>query len=284
MAESESDLRNAVSNADFDAKQLPWYLPELKEVSDDARRLLEEYSGIPSEKVVGHVQDVRDRAFAIFPYPCLGTFRFLNLSVSKTPYYEEVLQRVKNGETFLDLGCCFGQELRQLAFDGAPSENLYGSDLRLDFISLGYDLFLDKDKFKAHFIAADIFDDNSDLVKQLTGKVDIIYTGAFFHLFDLEQQLQIARRVVTLLRDKPGVLILGRQVGNVVPGHYPRRSGDGLRYRHDAASWTKLWEQVGEETGTKWKVDASLLEASAERGWKWHDENSRLLRFAVRRE
>lgn len=52
--------------------------------------------------------------------------------------YPEVLERVKHGEKFLDLGCCFGQELRQLVADGAPSANTYGSDLWGGFFSVGY--------------------------------------------------------------------------------------------------------------------------------------------------
>lgn len=49
-----------------------------------------------------------------FPYPCIGMFRFLDLSIPSSPYYNEVIERLRAGEIFLDLGCCFGQELRQL--------------------------------------------------------------------------------------------------------------------------------------------------------------------------
>lgn len=41
-------------------------------------------------------------------------FRFLDLNMCNQPYYPEVLERVKNGEKILDIGCCFGQELRKL--------------------------------------------------------------------------------------------------------------------------------------------------------------------------
>ena len=41
-------------------------------------------------------------------------FRFLDLSISTTAVYPEVLERTKAGEKLLDLGCCFGQEIRQL--------------------------------------------------------------------------------------------------------------------------------------------------------------------------
>lgn len=41
-------------------------------------------------------------------------FRFLDFNMSSESYYPEILSRLKNGEQLLDLGCCFGQELRQL--------------------------------------------------------------------------------------------------------------------------------------------------------------------------
>jgi hypothetical protein len=40
-------------------------------------------------------------------------------AISLSPDYPAVLQRLKSGnENFLDLGCCFGQELRKVAADG----------------------------------------------------------------------------------------------------------------------------------------------------------------------
>jgi hypothetical protein len=56
----------------------------------------------------------RAKAFSIFPYPCIGMYRFLDLSILSTDVYPEVLRRLKGGEKLLDLGCCFGQEIRQL--------------------------------------------------------------------------------------------------------------------------------------------------------------------------
>ena len=49
-----------------------------------------------------------------YPYPCIGTFGFLDLSVMASPHYKQIVDRVKGGEKLLDLGCCFGQEVRQL--------------------------------------------------------------------------------------------------------------------------------------------------------------------------
>jgi len=56
------------------------------------------------------------------PYPCIGAYRFLDLSIISSPQYDEILSRVKNGEKFLDLGCCFGQEIRQLVSADSTAE------------------------------------------------------------------------------------------------------------------------------------------------------------------
>lgn len=69
----------------------------------------------------------------------------------------------------LDLGCCCAQDLRKLVHDGAPSENLWGAELKGGFLELGYELFLDRETLKAHFIEADVFDAEG-LLKQLEGK------------------------------------------------------------------------------------------------------------------
>jgi SAM-dependent methyltransferase len=173
--------------------------------------------------------------------------------------YDEILERVKSGESFLDLGCCFGQEIRQLVFDGAPSVNTYGSDLYGDFITIGYDLFKDKDRIETKFVAADVFDDSSPLA-DWSGRMNIIFTGAFFHLFSLEDQERAAMRVLQLLAPKPGSLLVGHHTGHELPGAYAR-SGDKSgrkHFRHNPQSWKELWDRVGQNTGSKWDVRAEL--------------------------
>jgi hypothetical protein len=149
-------------------------------------------------------------------------------------------------------------------------------------MSLGYDLFLDKDRFKARFIAADILDPDSELVKQLSNEISLMYTGNFFHLFSWADQIIAAKRLVGLLQPRPGSLIFGRHVGHVVPGFRPQRAG-GTKYQHNIASWAKLWEQVGLETGSKWSVDATLtsMDDAAEAGFT---EGTSILKFIVRRK
>ncbi|KAK1813741.1 hypothetical protein LTR12_011869 [Friedmanniomyces endolithicus] len=66
---------------------------------NDARLILTQYSGIPEPSLVPHVHAIRDKAFKLFPYPCIGLYSFLAFSIAKSPQYPEILRRVKQGET-----------------------------------------------------------------------------------------------------------------------------------------------------------------------------------------
>lgn len=195
---------------------------------------------------------------------------------------------MKSGEEkYLDLGCCFGQDIRRLVKDGVASENCYGSDLRLNFMELGYELFLDKNSLKTKFIEADVFDPESNL-KSLDGQIDILHAAAFFHLFDYENQKKVGKRVARLLRPQKGSLLVGRQVGNVKGGEFEHRTNTTQKmFRHDVETWKQMWKEIGEETGTSWEADATLREwhgvipSGSEQSWQ--PEGVRQLAFSVRR-
>lgn len=145
---------------------------------------------------------------------------------------------------------------------------------------------------KTKFIAADVFDGESPL-KELTDQISIVYTGSFFHLFDYEQQLQVAQRIVRLLKPEPGSTVIGRQMGNEKAGLYGSSgySGEKQRFRHNAQSWEELWDKVGELTGTKWKTEAYLEEDGKGFGvmekiltLRRNESGARRLRFVVRRQ
>ncbi|KAK0102016.1 hypothetical protein ONS95_001178 [Cadophora gregata] len=273
-------------------KNVSWYREKLKGLSPVAREMLENYSKIPPGEVESHVYKIRDEAWDVFPYPCIGEFRFLDLAITTSPSYPSILNRLKTGrETFLDLGCCFGQELRKVAYDGAVQENLYGSDLRSEFFEMGYRLFRDRDTLKSRFIQADIFDDASALfTPELHGKIDIIYAASFLHLFGYEQQVEVCKRLVGISRGKEGSMVVGRQVGSSREGEYVQKTNaGGSMYRHSAGSFERMWERVGEETGTKWRVECEL------KAFEWLSEDEReerekmepglgMLRFSVIRE
>jgi SAM-dependent methyltransferase len=182
-------------------KSVGWYdeRPNETQLTPAARELLENYSNIPADKVEDHVVNIHNEAWEIFPYPCIGQFRFLDLSLRKFEEYPEVLKRLQEGQRLLDLGCCFGQEVRQLVADGAPAENIFGCDLREEYITLGYKLFCDEDTLKSTFITANIFDATSPLTA-LKGQFDMVFAGSFFHLWGYEDQVKVYKLVVGLLR------------------------------------------------------------------------------------
>ncbi|KAK0942537.1 hypothetical protein LTR29_005958 [Friedmanniomyces endolithicus] len=176
---------------------------------NDARLILTQYSGIPEPSLVPHVHAIRDKAFKLFPYPCIGLYSFLAFSIAKSPQYPEILRRVKQGETLLDLGCCFGQDLRRLVFDGAPASGLTGVELEQGFLDLGHDFLLDRGRFCVPLVAGDFFGPLPGLEK---GSFDMVHAAFFFHLFSWDEQVQAVAKALQLLKPKQGSMLFGRQV------------------------------------------------------------------------
>ena len=161
------------------------------------------------------------------------------------------------GETLLDLGCCFGQDLRQLVADGAPSENIYGLDIEGPLIDLGFDLFVDCEELRATFIVGDVYDSDTDW-SALEAKIDMINASAFFHLYLLLKQIEAGCLLVRFGGSKPGTAIIGRQMGSLTPGEFPSVVEGTTGYRHNLHTLQKLWDEVGAITGIRWEVDGTL--------------------------
>ncbi|TVY93821.1 Methyltransferase [Lachnellula willkommii] len=284
---SSTDVKSSSTTTQFrlgaSDKSVGWYTPTLENITEVQRDLLENYSHLAPDRVIPHILEVRDRAWEIHPYPCIGQLRFVDLTVSKSPSYPIVLQRLKEGASLLDLGCCFAQDLRKLVHDGAPSENLWGAELKGEFLELGYDLFRDRETLHAHFIEANVFDTEGPL-KQLEGKMDFVQVGLFLHLFDLEGQTKAAARIVALMKPEKGVLILGQQLGSLEAGPIDARSGSKM-YKHNVESFEKMWKEVGEKTGSEWKVSATMDSGLGidQNQRSWDEPKSRRLVFEVER-
>lgn len=174
------------------------------------------------------------------PYPCIGVFRFLDFPACLSPAYPEVHKRVQSGETFLDLGCCFGQDIRKLIHDGAPSDNIIGVDIEARFIDLGYDLFRDRETLKARFYTGDVFAD--DFLREFHGEIDIVFLGSFLHLFSFEQQIVIVTLVQKLLRKRRGSLVFGRHMATEEKGGIITKNALGWDlYHHSPDTIQKLF-------------------------------------------
>lgn len=187
----------------------------------------------------------------------------------------------------MDLGCCFGQDLRQLVLDGVSSAQLVGVDIEGSLMELGYELFLDRQSLASRFVVADIFlgDAQGEPWTELVATgADVVHCSAFFHLFPLAQQIQAAKVIAGIVRK--GGVIVGRQSGSVKPAEVPAIKPGSTSFRHDVSTLVEMWERVGAETGTKWKVEGSLDEVGINTAKKnaVEDENSRRLLFTITRE
>ncbi|KAI1346758.1 hypothetical protein F5Y01DRAFT_308064 [Xylaria sp. FL0043] len=263
----------ATNETSFPDRNFGWFHDPLSDVNQPFRALLEGYSRIAPSEVVNHANDMRNKGFAANPYPCIGRFRFIKLTLLDHPLYGTILQRLKQPDsTYLDIGCCFGQDLRQLVFDGVPSDHLIGLDVAQPLIELGYDLFL-----------ADVFQGSAqsgwaELEKR---GIDVLHCSAFFHLFPLDQQLAAARQISKLL--KKGGVIVGWQSGNMKPGNVAGIPQDSYSYRHNVSTLNKMWRRVGEDTQTQWKVEGTLDMVGIDPESPVENEDSRRLLFTITR-
>jgi len=236
------------------------WLAEPPMVGDWARQFYREYVGLgDEEELKKHLMEVRDLAWKVYQYRCVASFYFVNYNLAEgfgQEWYSGILERVKQGKKFLDLACAFGHVARNLVYDGAPQENIISSDLRPEFWELGYQLFRDRERFHGEFRQADIFDPTC--LDDYNGKINILHTSAFFHLFDLERQKRVVHVLLRLLSTKPGTTIFGRQAGNTVPEFrtHPWRPSDYGLYAHNAESFKSMFEEVA---GDGWDIKTWLI-------------------------
>lgn len=187
-----------------------------------------------------------------------------------------MVQRLQQGATYLDIGCCLGQDIRKLVADGAPSENLYGAELMGDFIQLGYDLFW--------VMQADVLNPNSQL-QSLRGTLDFIHLGMILHVFSWEEQRELLETCIQILKPQAGVLILGQAVDHAEGEASPGRHSGGLSFKHSDEFFRRMWGEISERTGIKFDsraaLDNGLGVAAGKR--KWDVASARRLVFEVKR-
>ena len=182
-----------------------------------------------------------------------------------------------------------GQDLRQLFYDGAPSERLFGADIEPGFWDLGYELFRDRHKFAARFIKASLLDGNSvpSLLESVGCPVDMIYVGSVLHLWDWNIQAQALRSIFALTR--PGSQVFGVQIGKTEGRAVSTgwNQGSKTMFSHDTQTIQKLWMQVGTETESDWEIKAELCDLShilpEKRDTQWMHEDNRALMFEATR-
>ncbi|KAJ7705361.1 hypothetical protein B0H17DRAFT_920314, partial [Mycena rosella] len=230
-----------------------------------------------------HIIAVQTKAYKLFQYRCIHSFAFTQTRISRLPAYQRALNlgRERDGAILLDLGCCFGTDIRKAASDGFPVQNLIASDLRAEFWNLGHELFRSTPATcPIAFVAGDALD--PDLLQPaepavsppegpapplasltrltpLRGHVAVLHTSAVFHIFLEPEQLQLACAVASLLSPIPGSVIFGSHVGRSTKGMwqdpFPREENRRM-FCHSPESWAEMWGEIF-PAGTV-QVDAQL--------------------------
>lgn len=135
------------------------------------------------------------------------------------------------------------------------------------------------DTFEGHFIAGDAFGpailsvippcqqppslrpklSNLTSLNPLHGHCAVINAANFFHLFDEEKQLHMARALAGLLSPEPGSVICGRNLAASKKGEAINQLGGRhcSHFCHSPESWVDLWDGLVFEKG-KVKVEAEL--------------------------
>lgn len=146
--------------------------------------------------------------------------------------------------------------------DGAPSsEAMYGIDIESAFFHLGYELFRDREKMHATFLAADLTAPVLPSIESLESRFDIISAQSFFHLFTLEDQVTAAIHLARLTKPIPGSIIVGRQLGLMEARETRGLTAEATVFLHNPDSFTSLWQDVGAATDSKWKVHTEVGKA-----------------------
>ncbi|KAH9912577.1 uncharacterized protein B0H18DRAFT_889733, partial [Fomitopsis serialis] len=217
-----------------------------------------------------HILKVQRDAYQTRSYTCIRWFTFTELQLARLPAYTELLKlgQERQGAILLEIGCCFGNDIRKAIADGYPLQNCIVSDIEPALWNFGFQLFNDTpETFPVPIVAGDALDtaflepvppftshpstpapplSSVTQLSQLHGQVSAIYLSAVFHLFPEEKQLQLAHAIAGLLSPAPGSLILGWHAGlhekGVLPG--PQRP-DGQHmgiFCHSPQTWKELWD------------------------------------------
>ncbi|KAB8265373.1 hypothetical protein BDV32DRAFT_134646 [Aspergillus pseudonomiae] len=242
------------------------------------RKLLESYSHIPPSDVESHVRAIAKKGWDIRDYPCFRMFWFLDFDLSRSPQYARVLELLKSGALFIDIGCGIGQDIRRLVYDGVPGQNLIGLDLYGGFVDLGFELFRDKASLGASFLIQSFFDDTA-LFRQVMGQVSVVNSGYFMHLWDWDGQIKIGRRMMELLPTAGG-LVTGVHFGSKRSGRWIPHGGKEM-FLHDTDTLTAMWTEIGEMSGVRLDVEAVSQEDVK---CKYYDPDGFIIRWVVQVE
>ncbi|KGO37241.1 hypothetical protein PEX1_011920 [Penicillium expansum] len=266
-----------------------WFQPQIgSRLKPSIQFVFREWSHLADEELASHLHRIRDQAWPLGEFPCVGLWMFLLPGISAFPQFPDILKTGRRAEAIiLDLGCGLGQDLRLLAAHGVPTERMWALDIQAHLWGLGYQLFRDEGRMKAAFIHADFQQASvaeDPRFAALRGQVDLVLASQFLHLFDWEGQIAASKKIVSL--SKPGTVIVGFQQGRKRARAYIRPWG--MMFYHNRDSLLQMWDMVQEQTQTRWTIVVSVV-ALQEWGMQdedleWMPEDRMGINFVITRE
>ncbi|KAI1789132.1 hypothetical protein LXA43DRAFT_597159 [Ganoderma leucocontextum] len=251
--------------------------------------LIKTYTGIQDhEQLKAHIIAIQKEAYPVMPYQCIRYFSFAASRMNRIPNYDHMLKLAKEreGAIFLDVGACFGTDLRKVVSDGWDVKNVVATDINPEFWAMGHKLFhTTPGSFPAPFVPGNALTDEhlqafpilptgsavdaprpdlSSLISlnPLRGHVSAIHVTNVFHLFSEHEQLRLARGLAGLLSPATGSIIAGWHIGGKEKGEKTIVRGTDestfTQFLHSPESWTALWDGEVFAKGVV-KVDAALV-------------------------
>jgi len=221
MASSDVDIQIDNEAVEFFKR----YSKIISKDSFDSNRTYEEWKNLIQQKVI----EIGRNALAIYAYRCISQGRFAVSRMNLNFGYQKYLKNSQLSHLkIIDIGCCFGTDIRQLLLDGASISNITALDQYGDFWKLGLDLFddqrYDSDLFKANiFIEASLLSDDfysklgSFLGHDPKGYYDVVYMGSVLHLLSYQEIERFIEAACSLL--KSGGVYFGQNVGVTHDGY-----------------------------------------------------------------
>lgn len=243
--------------------------------------------GISPSQLVQHVEHIHHKAFEIHPWPMIGGYHFLQTYINKQDIFEKLLPRLQHGDAnILDLGCALGQDVRVLISCGVPPCSIYALDYMQDLWDVGFELFNDEIGTKRGMeeVTFRQHDFLQGVPEQWKGQMDVVFAGAFFHVFDYEDQVKASRNAAKLLKPQSGSLIFGYQLGRLTAVEGPSfasTSKSGKTFLHNQKSFEKLWCDIGEELNVQFDISFMFYSEGVEDFIKI-DHEFRRIQFVVK--
>ena len=153
---------------------------------------------------------------------------------------------------------------------------------------------MDSNQSKNSFIVGDALkDDPTQWLKTcgIGNGFNIVHVGSLLHVFDWNDQLLIAKNLISLTQKREKPVVFGwqyaaRKSGLVSLG--PKK--EGQIYGHNEESLGRFWKEVGEMTGTEWSLQVRCewaepnKDAGLAKDGKWGDAGGNgVMRFSVQR-